>query len=692
MRRTNRTPSPTLEAQPSVAAECIWRTLNEPSTLLHDDLPENFSDRHVPYPQTPPSKRIKTQWHGLPSPATPAYPTEIPVQQSTSSKNDPWSTEFTERNLRPSVSPLTSRSASAFGPDEVNSSLDVEEDTTLALSVEDAPSPPTRRSTRLRNKTVSTEVAKIAIGPEKLTTKRAKATQHQKQDLITLAEPTPSPFDVAINQSSELPVAQSLDWELQYPPGGSSHPSYPWPGPDPRLIFHAHFVPLRNGLPDVSLVSALSLPMGWSQVSWAGLHPVVFDPYQQAFKLTPIGPLPLTCEEVNQGGLQDYVPGGKLHPEAGLLPTLLCFSDGSDADVFNFDGVDWTLPWAGDRNAFAGDTNNFTNMDAAFSGSQKDTIPVIVQGPPHYIQSRDCPDGIIDLEEGWRWLTDHKGTSYPGFTATPGRVWRGTGVYRTSRKFKAPIPSLMANALGEKEEINKERYLLNQDGREFDAFKSIATPVHVNIALLQDVEFTLVEFLSYFPSHYYWRKGGDRLVHSGMSASEICNFINMSRCLPGTMARGKSSIDENVFWTKLEDGTRAKVLYTEDQGSGYTAEEWIYSVWETTDYPLLGLAHGLVELPSGPDAGPLTRLIEWCRARKHYKAMLSNVPALLNEAGIESLIDSSNGLNPDRDVIARHGDSIRKDRLRVLKEIRISKEKKELDAAKEKTPKRRRFE
>ena len=72
---------------------------------------------------------------------------------------------------------------------------------------------------------------------------------------------------------------------------------------------------------------------------------MVFDPYQQLFKLTPIGPLPLTCEELQQGGLHDYAPGGKLHPEAGLLPTLLSFSDGSDADVFNFDGVNWTLPW-----------------------------------------------------------------------------------------------------------------------------------------------------------------------------------------------------------------------------------------------------------------------------------------------------------------------------------------------------------
>lgn len=483
----------------------------------------------------------------------------------------------------------------------------------------------------------------------------------------------------------------SLDWELQYPLSGSTHPSYPWPTADPRLVFHAHFVPLRNGLPEVSLVPDLSLPMGWRQASWSGLHPVVFDPYQQIFKLTPIGPLPLTCEELHQGGLQDYVPGGKLHPESDLLPMMHEFSDGSDSDVFNFDGVDWTLPWANLANISSADPCNITSNHKAPSDPHTHSASAIIH-TRHYMELRDCPDGIIDLEEGWRWLIEHEGGSYTSFTPRPGKVWRGTGVYRTGRKFKAPIASLMANTMVEDEKTNSERYLLNQDTRKFDAFKSVATPVHVNIALLQDVELTLVELLSYFPCHYQWRKGGDRLIKSGMSASEITNLINMLRYLPGVSSCSRNSVDEHVFWSKLEDGNRVKVSRSESEIFSYTAEGWTYFVWELTDYPLLALAHGLLELPLGSDAGPLTHLIKWCREHERFKAMLSDVPSLLKEANISLLVESVNGANSDQEVIAKHGDAIKKDRLRVLKEICDAKEQRELKTLTQKVSRKRRLE
>lgn len=500
--------------------------------------------------------------------------------------------------------------------------------------------------------------------------------------MITTAEPTISPFDVAVRSDRQLPVPLSLDWQLQYPAGGSTHPAYPWPTADPRLIFHAHFVPLKNGLPDVSLVSALALPVGWRQASWCGLHPVVFDPYQQAFKLTPIGVLPLTCEEVHQGGLQDYVPGGKLHPETGLLPTLTYLSDGSDADVFNFEGVDWTLPWTAYEHAVPFRSVMSSRVDTTFP----DPPGCILQTPTHYLEERDCPDGVFDVEDGWRWLFEHQEGSILNFTPTPGKSRKGSGVQRTGRRYKYPIASLMANTMMEKKEDNEERYLLNQDAREFDAIKSVATPVHINIALLRDVEFTLIEFLSYFPWHYQWRKGGDRLLRSGMSASDIANYINMSRRLPGATICNNSTVDNHVFWDKLEDGTRIKATCPEHEVLNHTAEHWTYDAWEPTDYPLLALAHGLVELPSGPDAGPLTALIKWCRDKKRYRTMLSDVPILLQEAGISPLIESGDHATPDQDVLARHIGAIKKDRLRVLRERR------QLDVAKDKKPTKRRFE
>lgn len=500
-----------------------------------------------------------------------------------------------------------------------------------------------------------------------------------------MAEPKPSLFDIAINPHNELPVVQSIDWQLQYPAGGSTHPSYPWPAADPRLTFHAHFVPLKNGLPDVSQVPALALPLGWCQASWCGLHPVVFDPYHQAFKLTPIGPLPLTCEEIHQGGLQDYVPCGRLHPEAGLLPLLSLFSDGSEADVFNFEGVNWTLPWADYNNVLPYGYSSFTKAEPESATHSVHSVTYPLQIPPHYLETRDCPDGVIDLEEGWRWFSERETGTLSSFTPSPGKTWRGTGVHRVGRKYKQPIASLMAITMGEEEEDNKERYLGNQDTRDFCAFKSVATPVHVNIALMKDFEFTLVEFLCYFPLHYHWREGGDRLARSGLTGSEIANFINMVRRLPATSHCGKSGIENHIWWEKLEDGTRVRTQRSDDGVTSHTAEQWTYDVWETTDYPLLALAHGLLDLPSGLDAGPLTALIKWCRDNNRYKAMLSELPALLEEAGVDTLIDPGSGVDPDKEVITRYSDAMRKDRKRVLKE------KEELDINEERKGKKRKL-
>ena len=311
---------------------------------------------------------------------------------------------------------------------------------------------------------------------------------------------------------------------------------------------------------------------------------------------------------------------------------------------------------------------------------------------PHYLEARDCPDGIIDLEEGWRWLCEREEMPSLVFTPKPGKTWQGTGVHLASRKGKAPIPSLMANALAESEEENRERYLVKQDAREFDAFKSVATPVYVNIALLQDVEFTLVELLSYFPSHYQWRKGGNRLARSNMSAGDIAGYINMSRRLPGTSICVKSTVYTHVFYNRLDDGDRVRVSLPELEAPGFTAKDWKYSVWETTDYPLLALAHGLVTLPSGPDEGPLTLLIKWCRENKHYKALLSDVPDLLVMAGIDALVQAGDSEDPDQEALSRHAESIKKDQKRVSKELKVIKEREEDDDREMRTSKKRRLE
>lgn len=632
--------------------------------------------------------------------------------QTPSNNNGNWPRSFTNvphvnepqdiKDSNASASP-SSESILISPISEITSSPSIEDDEKLARELA---SPTSRRSARIQSKAkvegkpaslescdhYSDSLTVVAKPKRTVAVKRPppkKLSIKSDTAVISQAEPAVSPFEVSPTDGGELLTPLSTEWQLMYPPGGSTHPSYPWPPADARLIFHTHSVPLRNGVPDVALLSKLSLPKGWRQVTWCGLHPVVFDPSQQVFKLTPVGPLPLTCEELHQGGLHDYAPGGKSHPEAGLLPTLLSFSDGSDADVFNFDGVNWTLPWTDWGDSKVTSSSNDTKHEPV---DPIEAALLTLETPPHYLETRDCPNGIIDIEEGWRWMCERE--EMPGlvFTPTPGKTWANTGVYLTSRKGKAPIASLMANAMAESEEDNKERYLVKQDAREFDAFKSVATPVYVNIALLEDVEFTIVELLSYFPLHYQWRKAGDRLARSKMSAGDIADYINMSRHLPGASICIKSTVYSHVFYNKLDDGSRVKASLPVTEAPCFTAKDWTYSAWETTDYPLLALAYGLVELPSGPDAGPLTLLIRWCRENKHYKALLSDVPDLLTMAGIDNSVGAGNIEDPDQETLLRHAEAVKKDRKRVLKELKVLKEREDDGPQEKRTSKKRRLE
>lgn len=465
------------------------------------------------------------------------------------------------------------------------------------------------------------------------------------------------------------PALLTLDWQLQYPPGGSTHPSYAYPQMDPRLFFNPATIPIVDGLPTVLALPVLVLPMGWRQVSWAGFLPIVFDPCHQGFKLTPIGPLPLTCEEVQQGGLAKFVPGGECHPEAGLLPDASTYSDGSNGVLYNFEAVDWVLPWP------RGEIFQGPSKTEAASSTVSADATAAVAPRPFYFEPCDCPDGIVDLEDAWHWLKEKELNPGIAFVPSPTKTWRGSGIHKISRKFKAPMASLMAATIADKianPDDHYASYLMNQNGRQFCHFKSVASPVDVNVALLKDVEITIVELLCYFPNIYFWRKAGDRFVRAGFGASEIANFINWSRALEGEAGKLSGSINDQIWYeTDYETaGVRRKVKIlreqTDDEVVSYTTESWSYLDWVTTDYPLLALAHGLQHVPEGPDAGPLTAVINWCRAHGRYDALLSDVPALVEEAGLQSLIEAGENEDPDKEVLGRYVATLRKDRRRVL--------------------------
>ncbi|KAH7072095.1 hypothetical protein BKA63DRAFT_474145 [Paraphoma chrysanthemicola] len=684
MGRGYRTPSP------SRAMDYVFGKLSvSPLQMSRSKTPTTGSPGTISAPSTPSAQRSFSNMFGLLTPSTPNFDdfsTTRPTQASCKA-GDRDIIKFNQ-DIR-----TAQKQPARRGVIEIDNEDDSETDEPLQTQYErmqreirdaqlaadlakDSGVTGARRSTRLAKR--ETAKALVTVAP---------LESAKKPDAIKISETTAPPPNTSLASDAVVqlppdpnPAVLTLTWELQYPPGGSTHPSYRYPELDPRLTFNPSVMPIVNGLPNIHAVPPLVLPMGWRHVTWSSLLPIVFDPNHQAFKLTPIGPLPLTCEEVQQGGLARYVPGGECHPEAGLLPNVTNYSDGSD-QIYNFDDADWVLPFdEGER--FDAPTivdQGHANGRARRGSSTSTAVAGVVSktaAQPIYLESRHCPDGIVDIEEAWRWIEHLEITPNTPFVPSSTKSWQGTGIKKTGRKWKLPIASLMGHVIQDMLEDPIDRlasYLLRQDGREFCPFKSVATPVHVNIALLKDVEITLVELLSYFPMHFMWRKAADRIICAGMTASDVDNMINYSRVLEGVEAPSRSNINEHMFYTSEiasdATGTKKRVKIVRDKNDevpSYTTEGWTYTNWEIIDYPLLGLAHGLKHLPQGPDAGPLTAMIRWVKEQERYDTLLSDIPALIDGAGIKSLIEPGENGDPDREVMNRLAEVLRQDRKRVL--------------------------
>ncbi|KAI4699084.1 hypothetical protein J4E81_004975 [Alternaria sp. BMP 2799] len=666
-------------------------------------------------PSTPKKNRVPLLWHGLPSPETPTFHNYARTIPSVGSAQEElsWQTslEETKNDIEtalvkanhttnnfsvPAQSPIDNDKANDDDLKPIISQApedDTGADARLARELEKSLNPTaTRRSTRLRTQPKPSSTAPKAAR-KVLSPVVASETVPQPELSLEPIKADPVPFE-------GLPTFHSLSWQLQYPPGGSTHPCYPYPSMDPRLLFHQAFVPIIGGLPDFTLVQKLVLPMGWKHVSWSGLLPIAFDPYRQAFKLTPVGPMPLTCEELHQQGLHKYVPGGELHPEYGMLPEMLKLSDGSDADIFNFDGTDWTLPWKGqiDFHAPSNATNEQLGSYEISNPIDSDAFAPVITYP--WSEARDCPDKVFDICDAWRWLSFKEINPEMDFIPTPGMNWRGTGAIRSLRKYKLPIPELMMLAMPDPTTSENKHIVLLQnqddgvkDKNQFCPFKSVATSVMADITLLGDTEFTIMELLSYFPQHYYWGHAAERFVRAGVTWSLVRDSLIMTRGLQGDEVMMASSISNAAKAARKRDCVKVEEMDIDEVGkdtpsptltpainstivdltSSYTAEGWTYDVCEKIDYPLLALAHGLQLLPTGLDAGPLTALIRWCKEKGRHKAILSEVPALLKEAGIEPLIEPGENGCPDKEFTGRHAGALKKDRLRVFKDAGVNK-------------------
>ncbi|CAN9340942.1 unnamed protein product [Alternaria alternata] len=619
-------------------------------------------------PHTPRKKRNPVLWHDLPSPNTPTFHSETHYTPSAGSAKEELVWQTTRGQTKDAVDQSSILIQHCTDTDkreaeDVNTAIlravddATQNDAILARELERSINPTkARRSTRLHTVQLPATDPKTVrkLPPSPVAPDR---DEHADFSIVPIKS-DPVPFE-------KLPTVHSLSWQLKYPPGGSTHPSYPYPTIDPRLLFHQAFVPIVGGLPDFTLVPKLVLPMGWKHVSWSGLLPIAFDPYRQAFKLTSVGPMPLTCEELQQQGLQKYVPGGELHPEFGLLPEMLKLSDGSDAEVYNFDGVDWTLPWEGQVDFHAPRRTMDQHCISGVINSPTDSNTFIPMITYPWREARDCPNKVFDLSDAWRWLSEKETNHTADFIPTTEKKWHGSGAFRSTRKLKSPIPELMMLSM-------------------------LSTPTTPNIQLnplLQNQD-------SMKDKNQFCPFKTERMAKAGVTGSMIREFLIMTRGLQGDEVVKPGSISCAAMAARKRDCVKLEEVEEMDidevgkdtptpspalkssvidMTTNHTAEGWVYDVWEKIDYPLLALAHGLQSLPTGPDAGPLTALILWCREKGQYRALLSEVPTLLRAADIEPLIESGDDGCPDREFAGRHAGSLKKDRMRVVRDAGANK-------------------
>jgi hypothetical protein len=233
---------------------------------------------------------------------------------------------------------------------------------------------------------------------------------------------------------------------------------------------------------------------------------------------------------------------------------------------------------------------------------------------------------------------------------------------------KHPIAELLMRALNE-QNAGPSTPLWNQDSKAFSQVGSVAPPstVAVNLCLGSMVEITLIECMAYFPNIFTERPLLVRSVRAGLNCGSIANMVNMVRQLSGMDAFTHSRIA--TLLRRVKGGPVMEDNVKNVETTDFTAREWLkHKVGKTgLDYPLVALEHGLLGLPQGDDAGPLTQLIQLCKTHGKYRVMLSEVPDLLQQAGIASIIQKPvNGDCPDRAAVARHRYSVEQDRARVL--------------------------
>ncbi|KAF2245306.1 hypothetical protein BU26DRAFT_507989 [Trematosphaeria pertusa] len=435
---------------------------------------------------------------------------------------------------------------------------------------------------------------------------------------------------------------------------------------DPRLCFYAQPMPPEHSHHLPRFVP-LDLPQGWRSMQRVDLEPVVLNPHDWAFRLTPAGPVALTPAEVFQYRITG-VSRSRRTPQSNPDPMVI------DLELIDDELTEFMPP-----NSRRGDPDQLTAYadplgglppKVAYEGAVRAKKRKL-QGPlsPSVVRSIEqesdgdaallCPMGIIDVEDAWAWIRHMAQNPTPEYHA-PNR--KPDERLKSAHKVKHPIPELMMVAL-KPPGSGIGSQLKDQDALPFCQTRSITPPEKVGVHehLGSHVELTLIECAAYFPRQAIRPEYLKRFRRAGMGSVGTVSLINMLRQLTG-----KSNFHESrLSHTFKRYGCTADNNATRD----FTAQQWTPDTGsKTIDYPLLALEHGVVHLPQGDDAGPLTKLIQWCKNNAQHRVLLSEVPALLSTAGISSTIARpADGRCPDRVAHGRHHQAIQIDRKRILK-------------------------
>jgi hypothetical protein len=162
--------------------------------------------------------------------------------------------------------------------------------------------------------------------------------------------------------------------------------------------------------------------------------------------------------------------------------------------------------------------------------------------------------------------------------------------------------------------------------------RSTFPPPSIDLRLMDGIEITTEELLTFFPDHIKWHDFMFRLAQNGWQPVDMAKYINYSRGLAGP-----HDVNRNITsqWLRAAD----KVILGRQPGDAVERRPWKTTCFTTQgwtphqgrvdvdplDYFLIDLADGVSNLPQGDGARLLTRAVRHAIAHGHDQVKLGQL-------------------------------------------------------------------